>query len=273
MNRLIYSLLAGFLLAGAANAADLDEIKERGTLNVAVASLSPFVIRSETGQLTGFEIDSMLALGEHLGVNVQFIERPFCKLVDTVVNGEADMIASGFSNTPDRRRILDFSLPYHDTEYFAVVAKSTVRKAKTMRALNSKDVTIGYQEGGVSGQVAHGDFSGATLKGFSSFTDIVEALKAGEIDGAVMFSPYQEMVTKLKERKYVVPHEFALTRTIESYAVDKGAEDLRDALNEWVIARDLDGYWDDLEKKWFNPESAVISTPPPFSCPSQVPVQ
>ncbi|MCK5747712.1 MAG: amino acid ABC transporter substrate-binding protein, partial [Oricola sp.] len=57
---------AAFGLAGTAAAADLEEIKERGTLRVAVAALSPFVIKSEDGTLSGFEIDSTKALGEKL---------------------------------------------------------------------------------------------------------------------------------------------------------------------------------------------------------------
>ena len=42
-------------------AADLAEVTARGELRVAVAPLSPFVIRSDDGALTGFEIDAMTA--------------------------------------------------------------------------------------------------------------------------------------------------------------------------------------------------------------------
>ncbi len=271
MKILIAGLAGVMALAAAGEAADLAEIKERGTLRVAVASLSPFAISDAAGALTGFEIDSTTALAAHLGVAVEYVERPFCKLADAVIEGEADMIASGYSNTPARRLVLDFSLPYHDTEYYLVIARDKVKKAKTLRGLNRKDVSIGYQKGGVSGDVATGEFSGAALQGFSSFAKIIDALRAGDIDGAVMFSPYQDLVKKEKRRKFIVPHEFALMRTIEAFAVDPESEDLREALNEWVIARDLDGYWDDLEKKWFNPENAVIGALPPYRCPGKIP--
>jgi len=273
MFRILMVLGASAGLVASAAAADLPEIKERGVLRIAYASLSPFVIREASGRLSGFEIDATSALGAHLGVDVQYIEKPFCQLADAVVNGEADMIASGYSNTPARRRILDFSLPYHDTEYYAVVAKDVAKKARTLTGLNTKDVAIGYQEGGVSGDVAKGDFSGSDLKGFTSFTDIVNALESGELDGAVMFAPYDKLVTRMKTRRFTVPHEFPLTRTIEAYAVEQGADELREALNEWVMERDLEGYWDALEEKWFDPENAMVSTPPPFRCPGQIPVQ
>ncbi len=273
MGRVFWTLLIVACSFASANAADLDEIKDRGTLRVAVAALSPFVVKAEDGTLSGFEIESTTGLAAHLGVNVEFVEKPFCELAEAVLSGEADVIASGYSNMPERRRLLDFSLPYHDTEYFVVVAKQKAKRAKTLRGLNSKEISLGYQHGGVSGMVATGEFPGADLHGFSSFTEILTALEAGDIDGAVLFDPYLDMAKDIKGRKLTVPHEFALTRTIEAFATDQNSDALHEALNEWVIGRDLDGYWDDLEDKWFSDAYAIASAPPPHACAASVAVQ
>lgn len=259
--------------AASAAAADLDEIKQRGTLRVAVAALSPFVIKAEDGTLSGFEIDSTQAFGEKLGLRIEYVEKPFCDLAEAVLSGEADMIASGYSNMPERRRLLDFSLPYHDTEYFLVMSRAKAKKAKTLRGMNSREISIGYQHGGVSGMVAQGEFPGSDLRGFSSFSEIMNALEAGEVDGAVLFEPYIGMSKNLGGVKHVVPHEFALTRTIEAFATDQNSDALREALNEWVIGQDLAGYWDALEKKWFSDQYAVNSAPPPYACPAAATVQ
>lgn len=271
--RFLLSAFIGVFCMSGVQAADLDEIRERGTLRVAVAALSPFVIKAEDGTLSGFEIDSTQGLGAHLGVEIEYIEKPFCELAEAVLSGEADVIASGYSNMPERRRLLDFSLPYHDTEYFVVVTKAKAKKAKTLRGMNRKDLAIGYQHGGVSGMVAHGEFPGSSLKGFSSFTEILDALASGEVDGAVLFDPYLDMAKDIDGRKFTVPHEFALTRTIEAFATDQNSDALHEALNEWVIGQDLEGYWDDLEEKWFSDEYAIASAPPPHACAAATPVQ
>lgn len=272
--RFLFSVLASIVCALAqVSAGELDAVKERGTLRVAVAPLSPFVIKDENGDLSGFEIDSTTALAEHLGVEIEYIEKPFCELAEAVLSGEADMIASGFSNMPERRRLLDFSLPYHDTEYFVVVTKSAQKRAKTLRGLNRKDISIGYQLGGVSGMVANGEFPGADLRGFSSFTEILDAMKTGAIDGAVLFQPYLDMAKDISERKFRIPHEFALTRTIEAFATDQKSDTLREALNEWVILRDIDGFWDELERNWFSDAYAIASAPPAHACAASVPMQ
>jgi ABC-type amino acid transport substrate-binding protein len=272
MKKLLATMMA-LCVSTVASAADFDEIKERGTLRVAVAALSPFIIKAEDGTLSGFEIDSTTALGERLGLKIEYVEKPFCDLAEAVLSGVADVIASGYSNMPERRRLLDFSLPYHDTEYFLVMSKAKAKKAKTLRGMNRKDISIGFQHGGVSGMVAHGEFPASDLKGFSSFTEILHALGAGEIDGAVLFEPYLDMARKLEGVKHVVPHSYALTRTIEAFATGQNSDDLHEALNEWVIGQDLEGYWDDLEKKWFSDQYAIASAPPPYSCAAEAAVQ
>lgn len=269
------ALLAAFAccFTSAAAAADFEDIKERGTLRVAVAALSPFVIKAEDGTLSGFEIDSTKALGEKLGLEIQYVEKPFCELAEAVLSGEADMIASGYSNMPERRRLLDFSLPYHDTEYFLVMSKDKAKAGKTLRGMNRQEISIGFQHGGVSGMVAKGEFPGSDLKGYSSFTEILNALASSEVDGAVLFEPYLKMARELSGVKHVIPHEFALTRTIEAFATDQNSDALHEVLNAWVIEQDLAGYWDALEEKWFSDQYAIASAPPPYACPAAMPVQ
>ncbi len=273
-NRFV-ALLAGALAIaaapGSAGAGDLDAVKERGVLRVAISPLTPFVIKDEDGGYSGFEIDATKALAAELGVEVAYVEKPFCELVSAVLEDEADIVASGYSNTPERRRVLDFSLPYHDTEYFLVLEKNAAKKRKSLRAMNDKDLTIGYQVGGVSGQVAQGEFYESNLKGFSSYAAIMEALRSGAIDGAVMFSPYDDLISRNAKPKYTVPHQLALMRTIEAYALNQGDEALRDVLNEWIIANELAGFWDVLEAKWFDPETATVGARPAETCPALSP--
>ncbi|MEM9168771.1 MAG: ABC transporter substrate-binding protein [Pseudomonadota bacterium] len=256
------------LLAVPSGAADLEAIKERGTLKVAVAVLSPFVSKDENGALIGHEIEATGALADALGVAVDYVEKPFCELAKAIVDDEADIIASGYSNIDRRRAMLAFTLPYHDTEYFLAMAKDVTKERRSLRALNDRAVSIGYQVGGVSGTVAKGEFPGADLKGYDSFAQIMDNLRAGEIDGAVLFGPYLKEAKKMKGRKLGVPHEFALTRTIEAFATQQGNDALIDAVNAWIIQQDLAGYWDALEDKWLSDADGTAVSPPPYACPS-----
>ena len=120
------------------------------------------------------------------------------------------------------------------------------------------------------GKILAGMIAGA---GKRAGRHLQEALGAGEVDGAVLFDPYLDMARELDGVKHVIPHEFALTRTIEAFATDQESDALHEALNEWVIEKDLAGYWDELEEKWFSDQYAVASAPPPYACPAATPVQ
>lgn len=261
--------LAFGVLSASASAADLNEIKESGVLRVAVAPLSPFVIKDADGGFSGHDVEATRDLAEHIGVRVEYVETPFCELDESIFNGDADVIASGFSNMPTRRRLLDYSLPYHDTEYFVVVEKKAMKRAKTLKGLNRRDISIGYQIGGVSGMVAKGEFPGSRLEGFSSFGEILEAMDQGDVDGAVLFGPYIDMAKEIDGKNYRTPHEYALTRTIEAFAVSKESDAFLDLVNAWVIKQDLDGYWKALRKKWYKNRDG--SARPPYACPSAMP--
>lgn len=258
-------------IAGNAHAADLKEIQSRGTLRVAISPLAPFVIKSADGTYSGFEIEATSALASELGVAIEYVETPFCELADAIVEDRADIIASGYSNIAGRRDVLGFSLPYHDTVYVLALSRPAAKRARTMRGVNRKDIKIGFQQGGVSGDVAKSEFSGADLKAYSSFPEIMAALKGGEIDGAVLFAPYDKAALKLKNPKFVVPHQYPLTRTIEAFAMDPQSENLRNVINGWIIDRDLEGYWDDLETRWFEGSQMSLGVRPAERCKALTP--
>ena len=90
-------------------------IKERGTLVVAVADLEryPFFYLDQDGALVGADIDLARAIGQALGVAVEFNRSvaTFDGVVDLVARGEADVAISKLSVTLDRALRVRFSNP------------------------------------------------------------------------------------------------------------------------------------------------------------------
>src|SRR5438477_6364727 len=68
------AVLALPLLAAGAHAADvLDEVKQRGTLRIAVeGTYPPFNFKDEQGKLTGFDVEIAQAIAVKLGVKPEF---------------------------------------------------------------------------------------------------------------------------------------------------------------------------------------------------------
>jgi ABC-type amino acid transport substrate-binding protein len=89
-------------------------IKE-GTITTGTSgSAPPFSMTTADGTLEGFDIDVMTAVGEALGLEVEFKQLDFAGLLPGLSAGRFDVISSGVTRTPERLASEDFFLlsPY-----------------------------------------------------------------------------------------------------------------------------------------------------------------
>lgn len=78
----------------------------------------------EEGEIVGFDVDLMKAIGEKLGLQVEFKSYKFDALITGVQAGtEFDMIASGMTITDERKQSVDFSNPYINSNQSLAVKK------------------------------------------------------------------------------------------------------------------------------------------------------
>lgn len=97
--------------------ADLDTIRERGYLVVAVKdNWRPLGFIDEEGTLVGFEIDIAFGLAEAILGDASAVElHPVLNedRLPAVLNDEADIAIAGIAVTAMRQRIVSFSTPYY----------------------------------------------------------------------------------------------------------------------------------------------------------------
>jgi polar amino acid transport system substrate-binding protein len=63
----------------------------------------------------GFDVDLIQAFAVHLGVKLELrpVSKPsYSELVPALLRNEGDLVASSFSITPEREKVVDFSTPY-----------------------------------------------------------------------------------------------------------------------------------------------------------------
>lgn len=88
-------------------------IQSAGRIVVGVsADYPPFESYDANFQLDGFDIALMKAIGEKLGVEVEFNDFAFDGLFGALQIGQADAAISAISETPERRELVDFSDVY-----------------------------------------------------------------------------------------------------------------------------------------------------------------
>lgn len=131
------------LYAPLANAADLQTIKRRGRLVVAVKdNLRPLGFRNAAGQLEGFEIDVARRLAAEILGSADAVEfRPVLNQdrFKVVLDNEVDLAIANVSLTPSRLRILSFSIPYYQ-DGIAIATPDPAIQA--IAALSGKPVVV-----------------------------------------------------------------------------------------------------------------------------------
>lgn len=113
------TLLAHLLfLSNAIFAHQLDDIKNRGVLRVAVdANTAPFAYVDEAGQLQGFEVELGKALSVALfgSEKVELIKVDIADRSSVVMNDKADITLAVFTKNKFRAKAVDFAEPYVKT--------------------------------------------------------------------------------------------------------------------------------------------------------------
>ena len=78
------------------------------------ATFPPFdTIDETTGEIIGFDMDLIAAIGEDQGFKVEFVDMAFEALIPAIESGNGDIIAAGmWSGDPERQARVDFSEAY-----------------------------------------------------------------------------------------------------------------------------------------------------------------
>jgi His/Glu/Gln/Arg/opine family amino acid ABC transporter permease subunit len=109
-------LLAALVLTACGSPAGNGEnpVKAAGVLRVGTEGVySPFSYHDPaTGQLTGYDVDVARAVGEKLGVNVEFVETPWDSIFAALEANRFDVVANQVTITPERQQKYDLSQPY-----------------------------------------------------------------------------------------------------------------------------------------------------------------
>lgn len=167
------------LAADAVQAAEWPEIVRRGHLIVAVKeNLRPLGFRDRQGQLQGFEIDLARQLAQELlGDATAVVLKPVLNQdrLTAVVNGDVDVAIANIALTENRRRIVNFSLPYHTSATQLITQTPQMRDAKDLQ-------TIAVLQHSRNIAVLKSAFPNARLMGIRTYQDAVTHLEAQTAD-------------------------------------------------------------------------------------------
>ena len=216
------------------------------------ATFPPFdTIDENTGEIIGFDMDLIAAIGEDQGFQVEFVDMAFESLIPAIETGNGDIIAAGmWSGDPERIAKVDFSETYWTdgaallvkTENTAITGLDSLTadmKVATQIATNYADDLQAMVEEGTLGEAV-------ILDGFDT---CVLQLINGDVD-AVMAgaSIVQAYMDKNPEALKVVGDKASYEDL--GFAVQKGNAELLEKINAGLANVKESGTYDELLKKW-----------------------
>ncbi|WP_216594186.1 ABC transporter permease subunit [Synechococcus sp. PCC 6312] len=104
-------------------------------------TFAPFEFQPGGGEVVGFDVDLMRAVGQAVGLAVEFKTMNFDGLIPALAVGQIQAAASGITITADRLEVVDFSRPYFEAT-LAIGVLPANRNLKTFKDLAGKRIAV-----------------------------------------------------------------------------------------------------------------------------------
>ena len=210
-------------------------------LMVTEATFPPYEFR-DGNTILGIDPEIMREVARRTGRELVIEDMSFDSVITAVVSGKADVAASGITVTPERRRKVDFSIPYVEAAQVIIVPKgSPIRKREDIRGKR-----IGVQHGATGDIYVTRNIQ--QPERFPNGALAVAAVAAGKVDAAVIDQDPAKMYVAGNERLEILPEPL----TSESYAiaVRKGDTVLLQDINDTIAALKASGKLEEIRNAY-----------------------
>lgn len=224
----------------------LDKIKKDGKLVIGTSpDYPPFESLDNQNNVIGFDIDIMNEVAKKLGVKLEVVQMNFDSLIAGLTSNKFDIMAAGVSVTEDRKKQVDFSVPYLVGSDAIVVNKDIKDPITKLEDLKGK--TVAVQLGTVQSDRLK-KVGGITVKEFDLFTQAAAAVSSKQADAMYLAKVVAEQFVK-KDPNLKIAAETPADDT--AYALRKNTPDLTAVVNQTITDLQKSGQFDQLVQKWF----------------------
>ncbi|HDA1650591.1 TPA: ABC transporter permease subunit [Staphylococcus aureus] len=213
-----------------------EKIKERGELRVGLsADYAPMEFEHTVNGKTeyaGVDIDLAKKIAKDNNLKLKIVNMSFDSLLGALKTGKIDIIISGMTSTPERKKQVDFSDSYMMTKNIMLVKKDKVNEYKDIKDFNNKKV--GAQKETEQEKIAQTEIENASITSLSRLPDVILALKSGKVEGAVVEKPVAEAYLKQNPKLGISNVKFNEEEKDTVIAVPKDSPKLLSQINKTI---------------------------------------
>lgn len=225
----------------------LQNVKDAGVLTVGTeGTYRPFSFHDAGGELTGYDVEVMQAVGEKMGVDVKFQETQWDSIFAGLDAGRFDAIANQVAITPEREAKYLFSEPY-TVSTGVIVTKSDNTDITSFASLQGKTTAQSL----TSNFYQSAKDAGANVEAVEGWAQAITLLKQGRVDATV-----NDKLTYLDAQKTNPDDGIKIAaeseeKTTSAVALKQGSENLQEAINGALEELRADGELTKISEKYF----------------------
>ena len=227
-------------------ASDLAYIQDKGTLIVGITDYAPMNYKDDKGEWTGFDTEFALAVGEKLGVTVEFIEINWDNKFLELDSKSIDCIWNGMTITEEAKLNASVTNPYVENAQVVVMTADNAKKYTTAESM--ADLTFAA-EAGSAGEATISENNWANYTAVKAQSDALLEVASGSSDACVIDITMANAMTG--EGTSYEDLTQALKLNTEQYGIAcRQDSDLTAKINEIMAQLMADGTLDALAEKY-----------------------
>lgn len=234
---------------------DWEYIKDKGTLVVGLDdTFAPMGFRDENDEIVGFDIDLAKAVGEELGIKVEFKPIDWDAKDGELKSKKIDCVWNGMSWTKDRDKSMSLSYKYMNNKIIVMSADNNIN-IKDSSELSNYKISTQADSSALDGLKADKNYDKFkdNIKEYKDYAAAYLDMKAGRVDVMVIDKVMGEYTyPELKTSDYIFMDDF--------YAVGfrKGDKELTAKVNEALKMIMDNGKGKEISQKWFKNDDSFI---------------
>lgn len=233
--------------AGMAHADQLDSIVAAKKIRVAIdMAVPPYSMKDDKLKLIGSDVETAELLAKDLGVELEVVPTTLANRVPFLQTGKADIVVSAFSITPERAKVVDFSVPYAPI-LVVVGAPKSIKITKPADLAGKKVIsTRGTTNDQELTRIAP---PGTQITRFDDDATSITAMVSGQAD---IWATTPMLLRSVNERSPAREIEVKFTIKMNMLAVGmrRGEPRLKEAIDTWVRANLKNGQLNAIYRKY-----------------------
>ena len=206
----------------------------------------PFEYADDNGEPAGFTVDLLHAVATEMDLDIDLQTGPWTTIRTQLEGGEIDIL-TGMYRTPERDKLVDFSVPHYIATYSLFVPDGSSISGPDN--LSNRTVLVQQNDLGHDFLIKNGYTNQIITR--ENWADVLTALKQGEADCALVSRLQGIRLLQELNIDDIKPVGSPVFQRKYGFAVKRGQAELLAELNEGLSLIKTSGEFDRIYENWF----------------------